>query len=91
MRFKIFNHKEFITTVDTKDILDNTNSLPCNWTTSPFTDPNHGHIVTGDIRIVQNNKLRKLPYEGETKINNSFKDFSSDWCNKKGLPAKFFI
>ena len=27
---KIFNHKEFIKTVDTKDILDNMNNLPCN-------------------------------------------------------------
>ena len=40
------------------------NSLPCNYVTSPYTDPNHGHIVTGDIRIVQNNKLRKLLCKG---------------------------
>ena len=60
IRSKIFNHQEFIKTVDTKDILDNIKKLPCNCTTSPFTDPNHGHIVTGDIHIVQNNKLRKL-------------------------------
>ena len=46
------------------DILDNMNNLPCNCTTSPFTDPNHRHIVTGDIRIVQNNKLRKLLCKG---------------------------
>ena len=59
MRSKIFNHKEFIKTLYTKDILDNMNNLPCNFTTSPFTDPNHGHIVTGVIRILQNIKLRK--------------------------------
>ena len=41
-RSKIFNHKEFIKTLDTKDILDNMNNLPCNCTTSPFTDANHG-------------------------------------------------
>ena len=29
MRSKIFNHKEFIKTLDTKDILDNMNSFPC--------------------------------------------------------------
>ena len=60
IRSKIFNHKEFIKTLDTKDILENMNNLPCNCTTSPFTDANHGHIVSGDIRIVPNNKLRKL-------------------------------
>ena len=41
---KIFNHKEFIKTLDTQDILDNMNNLPCNCTISPFTDANHGHI-----------------------------------------------
>ena len=60
IRSKIFNLKEFIKTLDTKDILDNMNNLPCQCTKSPFRDPNHGHIVTGDLRIVQNNKSRKL-------------------------------
>ena len=46
-------------TIDTKDILYNMKNLPCNCTTSPLTDRNNGHIVTGDIRILQNNKLRK--------------------------------
>ena len=49
MQSKIFNHEEFVRTLDTKDILVNINNLPCNCTTSPFTDPNHGHIVTEDI------------------------------------------
>ena len=92
MRSKIFNHKEFIKTLDTKDILDNINNLPCSCTTSPFTNPNYGHIVTGDIRIVQNNKLRKLLCKGpkyrepvsinfsncKTEIKNSLTKFSSD-------------
>ena len=64
MRSKIFNHKKFIKTLNAKDNLDNMNNLPCNCTILPFTDPNHGHIVTGDIRIVQNNKLRKLLCKG---------------------------
>ena len=61
---KIFNHKEFIKTLDTKDILDNMNNLPFNCTTSPFTDPNHAHIISGDTLIVLNNKLRKLLCKG---------------------------
>ena len=60
----MFNQEEFIKALDTKGILDNMNYLFCNCTTSPFTDPNHGHIVPGDIRIVQNNKLRKLLCKG---------------------------
>ena len=64
IRSKIFNHREFIKVLHTKDIIDKMSNLPCNCTTSPFTDPKHGHFVTGDIRIVQNNKLRKLLYKG---------------------------
>ena len=104
MRSKIFNHKEFIKTLDTKDILDSTNNLPCNCTTSPLTDPNHGHIVTVDIRIVQNNKLRKLlcrvPKYREpvsinfsnckTEIKNNLTKFSSDCCDKEGVSVKCF-
>ena len=87
-----------------KDILDNMNNLPCNCTTSPFTDASHWHIVSGDICIVQNNKLRKLLCKGpkyrepvsinfsncKTEIKNSLTKFSSDWCNKKGVPVKCF-
>ena len=94
IRSKIFNRKEFIKTLHTKNILDNMDNLPCNCTTSSFTDR---HIVTGDIRIVQNKKLRKLlcncpRYKEPVSINfsncknevkNSLIKFSSDRCNKK--------
>ena len=74
------------------------NNLPCNCTTSPFTDPNYGHIVTRDICIVQNNKLGKLLCKGPRYRELVFVNFSicktekipSDWCNKKGLPVKCF-
>ena len=65
IRSKIFKHKEFIKMLDTKDILDNRYNLPCaNCKSSPFSDPNHGHILTGDTRIVQINKLTKLLHKG---------------------------
>ena len=80
------------------------NNLPCHCTTSRFTDPNHGHIVTGDTRIAQNNKLRKLLCKGpkyrepisinflncKAEIKNSLTRFCFDWCNKKGVPVKCF-
>ena len=50
---KLFNHKGFIRVLDTSAVLDNMNNLPCNCTTSPFTYPNHGHIVTGDITLTE--------------------------------------
>ena len=80
------------------------NNLPCNCTTSPFADSNHGHIVAGDKPIFQNIKLRKLICKGpkyrepvfvnfsncETKIKNSLINFSLDWCNKMEGPVKWF-
>ena len=53
---------------------------------------------------VQNNKLRKLLCKGpkyrepvfvnfsnrKTEIKNSLTNFFSDWCNKKGVPVKYF-
>ena len=103
LRSKIFNHKEFTMTLNTKDILENMKNLPCNCT-SQITNPKHGHIVTGDICMVQKNKLRKLLCKGpkyretvsinflncKTEIINNLTKFSPDWCNKKEVPVKCF-
>ena len=39
-------------------------TLPCDCVSSDFSDPHHKHIITGDLRIVQNCKLRKLLTKG---------------------------
>ena len=38
--------------------------LPCHRENLPFIDPEHGHILTGDVPIIQNNKLKKLIARG---------------------------
>ena len=38
--------------------------LPCHCENSPFTDPEHAPILTEDLQIVCNNKLRKLITKG---------------------------
>ena len=40
------------------------NLPPCDCHNSDFCDPNHKHIVTGDLRIISNDKLRKLFNKG---------------------------
>ena len=70
----MFNHEDFIKTLDTKNILDNMKNVPYICITRPFTDPNHEHIASRDIRITQNNKLGKLQckiykYRGRVSIN----------------------
>ena len=36
----------------------------CQCSNSLFSDPHHHHIITGDLRLVENNKLRKLLTKG---------------------------
>ena len=38
----------------------------CDCDSSSFTDPNIGHIVTGDLAIIKNRKLRNLVSKGLT-------------------------
>ena len=46
--------------VDVKAFLQENTILPCKYPSSSFIDKDYRHIVTGDIRIVGNNKLKKL-------------------------------
>ena len=38
--------------------------FPCSCSESMYSDPHHGHVVTGDLRIIENAKLRKLFSKG---------------------------
>lgn len=65
IRNKIFNYKETVNTIDTDDLLTFGTNLPsCECSKSPFVDPDHGHIMTGDLRIIENQHLRKLISKG---------------------------
>ena len=61
IRNKIFNYKE---TVESISVHDPPNLSTCSCNQSEFKDPNHGHIVSGDLRIVEDDKLRKLLSNG---------------------------
>ena len=61
IRNKIFNYKK---TVESVCIEDPPSLTTCACSQSEFKDPNHGHIVTGDLRIVEDVKLRKLLSKG---------------------------
>ena len=58
---KIFNYKQ-----TAKEIPDNFMDAKneCKCCDSQFCDPIHGHVVTGDLRIITNNKLRSLLTKG---------------------------
>ena len=59
IRNKIFNYKE---TVESVFINDNNSVCTgvCNCHSSNSVDKDHGHVITGDLKIIKNNKLRKL-------------------------------
>ena len=38
--------------------------FPCTCSESEYSDPPHGHVVTGDLRVIENSKLRKLFSKG---------------------------
>ena len=65
IRNTILNYKETINDIVIDDDVSFTiNSEPCDCSSSVYCDPDHKHILTGDLRIVKNSKLRKLLTKG---------------------------
>ena len=65
IRNSIFNYKQTVNDIDVNDHLTYGTNLPsCDCSSSPFLDSDHGHIITGDLRIIENNHLRKLISKG---------------------------
>ena len=85
--------------------LTNPDSLLCKCNNSPFADRHHKHIVTGDLRIIRNNVLRKIFIKGpryrEVRPTNLEKakrcileDLDiciSSWCYKNGVDKSFLL
>ena len=67
IRSKILNYRETVTSISTmvdEDVAFVNNLPSCDCQNSNFCDPHHKHIVSGDLRIVSNEKLRKLLSKG---------------------------
>ena len=61
---KIFNYKQTVKSIQTGDWKSDLFSCKCN--DSKFIDGHHKHVVTGDLRIIANKKLRNLLLKGPT-------------------------
>ena len=61
---KIFNFNKFVSSLDVENFISNPESIPCPCENSAFRDKHHNHIVTGDLKIVENRKLRTLLSRG---------------------------
>ena len=67
IRNKILNYKQTVKNLDIRkeDGKFFVHDLPqCECSQSVFKDPVHNHVVTGDLRIIRNKKLRKLISKG---------------------------
>ena len=59
---KLFNHKQTLQCLDIEQLRQN--PLKCSCSSSPFNYSPAGHIITGDVNIVQNEDLRSLILKG---------------------------
>ena len=101
IRNKILNYKETVLSIDTETIFA---PSECNCKDSTFNDPHHQHIVTGDLRIIDNLKLRKLISKGPNyrenhtinyskciqAIEHSLDESCLKYASKYNLPANDF-
>ena len=59
---KIFNYKATVNSLNCHEWTSSNNSCDCK--TSIFCDPHHGHIMTGNLQIIKNSRLRSLLTKG---------------------------
>ena len=60
-RNKFLNYKETVNFIYVEDEISfNLNTDSCDCEHSPFIDPHHKHIITGDFKVIGSSRLRKL-------------------------------
>ena len=65
IRNKILNYKDTVSNIDVNDSESYGTGLhSCNCSSSDFVDQHHGHVLTGDLRIIENVHLRQLIQKG---------------------------
>ena len=67
IRSKILNYRDTVSSlkIEIDDDVSFVRDLPnCDCENSPFCNPFHKHVVTGDLRFVENDKLRNLLSKG---------------------------
>ena len=87
-----------------KPFLDDNSTLSCDCTSSPFVYQDHSHIIRGNLKIIDNNKLRK-PFSKRPKyrengiveyqkasesIITGIKACIQSSCDKHGFSTSFF-
>ena len=63
IRNKIFNYRQTVEAIDFSDP-STFRDMECDCANSPFLNDHHKHIVTGDLRIIENKLLKELLSKG---------------------------
>ena len=58
-RSKVLNYKKVYNEANI-----DSETLKCNWASSRYTDPTHKHVITGELSMISNDKLRNLLMKG---------------------------
>ena len=104
IRSKLFNYKNFVQSLDVDSFLADNTLLPCQCQNSPFLNSDHNHIITGDLNIISNHKLRGLFAKGpkfrepvqfsyqkaKSAILKGVQDCIKSWSNRTSTPLDAF-
>ena len=106
VRSSLLNYNKFVSTLNLDNFCNNNENVPCcclNYDRK-YIDPHHGHILTGNLDIINNNKLRKLFTRGpkyrepakldweaaRTEIITALNTYFSNLSESKGVSAICF-
>ena len=101
---KLFNYKKFVQSFDVDSFLVDNTILPCECEQSPFINHDHNHIITGNLDIINDSKLRHLVAKGpkyrepgqfshekaKLEIMKGIDNCIKSWSNKIGLSLEVF-
>ena len=105
IRTKLFNYKDFVQSIDVDAFLADNSILPCDCQQSAFVNSDHGHVISGDLNIVNDVKLRHLISKGpkyreplpfsyakaKLDIMTVIENCIDDWSMKEGIPKAAFL
>ena len=98
---KLFNFSSTLSNLDIMNYLSNPQHCQCN--TSKFCYEPHAHVITGDLMVIENAKLRELVAKGpnyrkpnkinwqsmETMVSNSIDLYAEQWSKREQVDLKY--
>ena len=82
IRSRILNHKKFVTELDLDQFIENKDTVKCHCYeyNTLLLKNERGHLLTGSLKIIKNNKPRKLFSKGPKYCEPEQIDFGSAIC-----------